>query len=71
LLHLVGINTFECMKMHGLANPKITKLIVTFRIFTNAFENEWWRLEVLVIQLTSITKENSFAPEHYAQSATS
>jgi len=23
LLHLVGINSFECMKMHGLTNPKV------------------------------------------------
>jgi hypothetical protein len=22
-LHLVGINSFECMKMHGLTKPKI------------------------------------------------
>jgi len=48
-----------------------TKLIVTFRNFTNALENEWWRLELLVIQLTSGTNEYSFAPEHYAQSAAS
>ena len=25
MLHLVDINSFECMKMHGLTNPKITK----------------------------------------------
>ena len=24
LLHLVGINSFECIKMHGLTNPKWT-----------------------------------------------
>jgi hypothetical protein len=23
LLHLVGINLFECMKMHGFTNPKL------------------------------------------------
>jgi hypothetical protein len=22
LLHIVGINSFECMKIHGLTNPK-------------------------------------------------
>ena len=28
MLHLVGINSFECMKMHGLANPKSSTLVV-------------------------------------------
>ena len=27
MLHLVGINLFECMMMHGLANPKSTLLL--------------------------------------------
>jgi len=48
----------------------MTKLVVTFRNFTDALGNELWRLEVLVIQLTSSTNEYSFAPEHYTQSAT-
>jgi len=49
----------------------MTKLVVTFRSFTNALEKEWWRLEVLVIQLASGVSGYSFAPEHYAQSAAS
>ena len=57
------------MRTDGRTN--MTKPIVTFRNFTKALENEWWRLEVLVIQLTSSSNEYSFAPEPYAQSATS
>jgi hypothetical protein len=39
LLHLVGINSVECMKMHGLTNPKfkmiyyvISELFMTVKI---------------------------------------
>jgi hypothetical protein len=46
------------------ARTDITKLIVAFRNFTKALENERWRLEVLVIQLTSSTNEYSSAPEY-------
>jgi len=31
LLHLVGINSFERMKMHGLTNPKIIFLRILLR----------------------------------------
>jgi hypothetical protein len=30
-MHLVGTNSFKCMKMHGLANPKFAIMFTTVR----------------------------------------
>jgi hypothetical protein len=37
MLHLVDINLFECMKKHGITNPKSTSCA---QIYTNQYRNE-------------------------------
>jgi len=60
LLHLVGINSFEGMKTHGLTNPKFTT--TSFRnntVILDTGKNVWKVFSLKEIQLPDGEQNNS------------